>query len=56
MADTSVEVLVLPKRHFDVLLADDAPERTMQLIRQRYEARYPPADALVQRYHAAKAS
>ena len=53
VADTSVEVLVLPKRHFDVLLADDAPKRTIHLIRQRYEARYPPAEVLVRRYHAA---
>ena len=44
---------MLPKRHFDVLLADDAPRRTMHLIRQRYEARYPPAEVLVKRHHAA---
>ena len=55
VADTAVQVLVLPKRHFDVLLADDdnAPTRTIHLIRQRYEARYPPAEVLVRRYHAA---
>ena len=38
---------MLPRRHFDVLLADDAPKRTIQLIRQRYEARYPPAEVLI---------
>ena len=46
VALTSVEVLALPKRHFDTLLGS---ERTLHLIRHRYEARYPPEEALVKR-------
>ena len=45
---------MLPKRHFDVLLADDACcRRTIHLIQNKYEARYPPAEVLVRRHHAA---
>ena len=50
VALTSVEVLALPKRHFDTLLGS---ERTLHLIRHRYEARYPDEEALVKRYFAA---
>ena len=51
-ARARAQVLALAKRHFDVLL-DPRLERTLHLIKHKYEARYPPADVLVRRHHAA---
>ena len=48
IAETSLEVLALPKRHFDAMLGS---ERTQSLILHKYEARCPPEDVLVRRFH-----
>ena len=47
LCETAAEVLVLPKLHFEIVTSSD---RTMQLVRGKFEARYPPPEALVARF------